>query len=69
LLTKITQKQANALYVYLTSSDNSHAALAKELKTSRENVTKLLNLAHYQLIERFIKHTQHVIKNIIKGGE
>ena len=69
LLTKITQKQANALYVYLTSPDNSHAALAKELKTSRENVTKLLNLAHYQLIERFIKHTQHVIKNIIKGGE
>lgn len=69
LLTKVTAKQANALYVYLTSTDNSHAALAKELKTSRENVTKLLNLAHYQLIERFIKHTKNTIKNITKGGE
>ena len=69
LLTKVTAKQANALYVYLTSTDNNHAALAKELKTSRENVTKLLNLAHYQLIERFIKHTQFIIKNITKGGE
>ena len=67
LLTKITQKQANALYVYLTSSDNNHAAIAKELKTSRENITKLLNLAHYQLIERFIEHTLSYIKNIAKG--
>jgi hypothetical protein len=69
LLTKVTLKQANALYVYLTSTNNSHAALAKELKTSRENVTKLLNLAHYQLIERFIEHAQHSIKNITQGGE
>lgn len=69
LLSKVTQKQANALYVYLTHTDNSHAALAKELKTSRENVTKLLNLANYQLIERFIKHTQRVIKNTHQGSE
>ena len=67
LLTKITQKQANALYAYLTSTDNSHAALAKDLKTSRENVTKLLNLAHYQLIERFLEHASNIIKNINQG--
>ena len=67
LLTKITQKQANALYAYLTSTDNSHAALAKDLKTSRENVTKLLNLAHYQLIERFLEHSSNIIKNINQG--
>ena len=52
------------LYAYLTSTDNSHAALAKDLKTSRENVTKLLNLAHYQLIERFLEHASNIIKNI-----
>lgn len=67
LLSKITQKQANALFVYLTHTDNSHAALAKELNTSRENVTKLLNLANYQLIERFIVHSEQVIKTILKG--
>ena len=67
LLTKITQKQANALYVYLTNDENNHASIAKELKTSRENVTKLLNLAHYQLIERFIKHTQHTIPILLKA--
>ena len=69
LLSKITQKQANALYVYLTQADNSHAALAKELNTSRENVTKLLNLANYQLIERFIVHAKQVITTIVKGSE
>jgi len=67
LLSKITKAQANALYVYLTQKNNNHAALAKELNTSRENVTKLLNLANYQLIERFITHAEQVIKNIIKG--
>ncbi|MBQ4800712.1 hypothetical protein J8L73_16535 [Pseudoalteromonas sp. MMG006] len=67
LLSKITKAQANALYVYLTQKNNNHAALAKELNTSRENVTKLLNLANYQLIERFITYAEQVIKNIIKG--
>ncbi|MEL0634758.1 hypothetical protein V6237_18510 [Pseudoalteromonas carrageenovora] len=67
LLSKITKAQANALYVYLTQKNNNHAALAKELNTSRENVTKLLNLANYQLIERFITHAEQVIKNMIKG--
>lgn len=69
LLCKITQKQANALYVYLTHTNNSHAALAKELNTSRENVTKLLNLANYQLIERFILHTQQWLKSIQQGHD
>jgi predicted DNA-binding protein YlxM (UPF0122 family) len=61
LLDKMSQKQANALFYYLTTHNNSHSELAKELKTSRENVTKLLNLAHYQLIERFLNYSKHKI--------
>ncbi len=69
LLCKITQKQANALYVYLTHTNNNHAALAKELNTSRENVTKLLNLANYQLVERFILYAQQRLKAIQQGHD
>ena len=57
------------MYVYLTHTNNNHAALAKELNTSRENVTKLLNLANYQLIERFILHTQQWLKSIQQGHD
>ncbi|MBQ4834645.1 hypothetical protein J8L70_15565 [Pseudoalteromonas sp. MMG010] len=69
LLTKITQKQANALFVYLTQKNNNHSELAKLLKTSRENVTKLLNLAHYQLIEKFIAYSQQYIKQLTHPGD
>ena len=65
LLEKMSQKQANALFYYLTAENNSHAELAKELNTSRENVTKLLNLAHYQLIERFINYSQTTLKGLL----
>ena len=65
LLEKMSQKQANALFNYLTASNNSHAELAKELNTSRENVTKLLNLAQYQLVERFIKYSHTTLKGLI----
>lgn len=67
LLDRMSQKQANALFYYLTTDNNSHAELAKELKTSRENVTKLLNLANYQLIERFLNYSQTAIRNQIQG--
>ena len=67
LLDKMSQKQANALFYYLTTNNNSHSELAKELKTSRENVTKLLNLAHYQLIERFLNYSKHAIEQQLKG--
>ncbi|KPH59096.1 hypothetical protein [Pseudoalteromonas porphyrae] len=64
LLTKMTAKQANALYVYLTAKNKQHSELAKQLKTSRENVTKLLNLAHYQLIERFLHYAEDTISTL-----
>ncbi|URQ89184.1 hypothetical protein [Pseudoalteromonas sp. SCSIO 43101] len=64
LLEKMSQKQANALFYYLTTEHNNHAELAKELATSRANVTKLLNLAHYQLIERFIQYSQTTLKGM-----
>ncbi|MFY8325883.1 hypothetical protein [Pseudoalteromonas sp. ZZD1] len=67
LLDKMSQKQANALFYYLTTNNNSHSELAKELNTSRENVTKLLNLAHYQLIERFLNYSKHAIEQQLKG--
>ena len=63
----MTHKQANALYVYLTAENNQHSELAKQLKTSRENVTKLLNLAHYQLIERFLDYAEQAIANAVIG--
>ncbi|WP_404340421.1 hypothetical protein [Pseudoalteromonas mariniglutinosa] len=68
LLDKITPKQANALFYYLTLADNNHATLAKELKTSRENVTKLLNLAHYQVIERFLNYSESAIATQLAGA-
>jgi len=67
LLSKMTHKQANALYVYLTAENNQHSELAKQLKTSRENVTKILNLAHYQLIERFLDYAEQAIANAVIG--
>lgn len=68
LLTKMTQKQANALYVYLTSKNNQHSELAKQLQTSRENVTKLLNLGHYQLVERFLHYAEKTIADTLSGA-
>lgn len=64
LLEKMSQKQANALFYYFTAEHNNHAELAKELATSRANVTKLLNLAHYQLIERFMQYSQTTLKGM-----
>lgn len=68
LLIKMSQKQANALFVYLTAENKLHSELAKQLKTSRENVTKLLNLAHYQLIESFLKYAEHTLYKQINGA-
>lgn len=68
LLSKMSQKQANALFVYLTAENKLHSELAKQLKTSRENVTKLLNLAHYQLIESFLTYAEYTLREYIKGA-
>ncbi|MGO3299656.1 MAG: hypothetical protein ACTILD_02885, partial [Pseudoalteromonas sp.] len=68
LLSKMSQKQANALFVYLTAENKLHSELAKQLKTSRENVTKLLNLAHYQLIESFLTYAEYTLREHIKDA-
>ena len=54
LLSKLSIKQAHALLLYLQQNRPEHAQLAIQLQTSRANVTKLLNLAHYTLIDAFI---------------
>ncbi len=54
LLGKLSRKQAQALLLYLQQDKPEHAQLAEQLNTSRANVTKLLNLANYTLIDAFI---------------
>jgi hypothetical protein len=54
LLGKLSSKQAQALLLYLQQDKPEHALLAEQLNTSRANVTKLLNLANYTLIDEFI---------------
>lgn len=54
LLGKLSNKQAQALLLYLQQDKPEHAQLAMQLNSSRANVTKLLNLANYTLIDEFI---------------
>ena len=54
LLGKLSHKQAQVLLLYLQQDKPEHAQLATQLSTSRANVTKLLNLANYTLIDAFI---------------
>lgn len=54
LIGRLTTKQAQVLYYYYWLDNNEHAAIASELNTSRTNVTKLLNAAHYHLINGFL---------------
>lgn len=62
LLSKLSAKQAQALLLYLELKQPEHAVLAKQLNTSRANVTKLLNLAQYNLVEEFIALSQTELK-------
>ncbi|WP_434360460.1 hypothetical protein NF212_08020 [Parasalinivibrio latis] len=62
LLSQTTNRQANALYHYLTDEDNSHQAIASLLRTSRVNVTKLLNQAEYQLISDYLDDIRQRIR-------
>jgi hypothetical protein len=50
----LTQVQIQTLYEYLIDDNNSHDEIAKRLKKSRVNTTKLLNMANYQLFDEFI---------------
>jgi len=61
LLGKLSRKQAQALLLYLQQDKPEHAQLATQLNTSRANVTKLLNLANYTLIDAFIKLSESYI--------
>ena len=61
LLGKLSRKQAQALLLYLQQDKPEHAQLAEQLSTSRANVTKLLNLANYTLIDAFITLSESYI--------
>ncbi|NQY65308.1 MAG: hypothetical protein HRT38_16630 [Alteromonadaceae bacterium] len=50
----LTQVQIQALYEYLVDDNNNHEEIAKRLKKTRVNTTKLLNMANYQLFSEFI---------------
>jgi hypothetical protein len=50
---ELTIKQAQALSIYWRLAEPSHAALAKQLNSSRVNATKLLNQSQYQLLEEY----------------
>ena len=54
LISHTSAKQAQALYLYHWLRNNDHATIAKELETSRENATKLLNAGNYHLVDEFI---------------
>ena len=61
LLSKLSHKQAQALLLYLQQDKPEHAYIAEQLNTSRVNVTKLLNLANYTLIDEFITLSESYI--------
>ncbi|MFY8272549.1 hypothetical protein AAEU32_00140 [Pseudoalteromonas sp. SSDWG2] len=55
ILSHVTKKQAQALYLYFLTPGIEHAQIAQMLDTSRENVTKLLNTGNYRLLDEFVK--------------
>ncbi|MFC3034682.1 hypothetical protein ACFOEE_19440 [Pseudoalteromonas fenneropenaei] len=62
LLQHLTPRQAEVLLSYFTSDlegkRNLHETIAQQLGSSRVNITRLLNQANYQLIERFLGLTE-----------
>lgn len=66
-LQQLTARQAQVLLLYLLASDKSHQALAIELKTSRANITALLNQANYVLFSDFLKHCQHWVDQYVQS--
>lgn len=63
MLSKLTQRQAEALLLYIIAPNSSHDAIAARLGTSRANATKLLNNSHadYQLVQAFLLYCQQHI--------
>ena len=66
LLSKLSIKQAQVLLLYLQQNKPEHLKLAEQLGTSRANVTKLLNLAHYTLVESFIALSESTLSDKVK---
>jgi len=64
LISKLSQKQALALWHYLTLDNAIHQQVAEAMGTSRVNVTQLLNNAGYDLIRDYIATAQGIIDSI-----
>ena len=67
MLSNLTARQAEAVLLHLINPGIAHDAIAKELGTSRANVTKLLNNSHadYQLLQVFLEYCeQHICRSL-----
>lgn len=67
LLTKLTAKQAAALYLFISAPNLSHQQIASTLKSSRVNVTKLLGQANYTTQIAFCHQLTQAIKDEFYG--
>ncbi len=65
-LMQLTKRQAQVLLLYFLAEDKSHKNLASELKSSRANVTALLNQASYLLFDDFLQHCHHWISDYVQ---
>ena len=66
-LQQLTRRQASALNYYLSEPNNQHQQIADRMRTSRVNVTKLLNQASYVLIEDFIRYLSEYLTEVTHG--
>jgi len=58
----LTRIQAETLQAYLDSTTKSHQEIADSLGKERSNITKRLNVSHYQLVEEYIRHFKKCVK-------
>ncbi|MEI5637952.1 MULTISPECIES: hypothetical protein [unclassified Pseudoalteromonas] len=66
-ISSLTKRQAEALFIHLSEPQLNHAGIAKRLDSSRVNVTKLLNSAHYDLFDAFLRLASKVTQSQYKG--
>ena len=64
-LHSIHSKCIYSLLEYLVDENNNHDEIAKRLKKSRVNTTKLLNMANYQLFAEFIDLFEYLKSELI----
>ncbi|QJR82382.1 hypothetical protein CA267_017305 [Alteromonas pelagimontana] len=60
----LTTIQAETLLCYITSANQSHEAVAKKLKKTRSNTTKLLLASRYQLIDEYCDYFKESVKEM-----